>query len=579
MAPKMQANPKVKSAPTPITATSASKSHLRGPVDIGLKGAHEGKGRPLRPLAVFAALLIIVVFLQWLGAAYSCEFRGPDEAANIVTGLMIRDYLASGFQGNPLMYAEKYYVHYPKVAFSLWGPLLHFTEAAWTLILPPTRTTLLLLMALITAGTALMIYQALVGEFGAVLGLASACLFIAIPSVQRYTGMIMGDSLVALLDLAATMAFGRYLNTQKQRDALLFAACASLSILTKGNGVALVLLPGFVILFTRSFGILKQRLFWIAAATIAVIAGPWQYYSARVLWGIEDRHPGWMFFVGHGRNILSLVGLALFPVVAIGIYDRLIAPARKGTADGKWVAAGALICSVWVFHSLMPAAGAEVRYMIATAPPLLLFFIAGTNRIARWISFPGLSIRSRAWGIAAILIGIFLSTVFTIPRKSHYGFDQVAALVHKPEYKGHVVLVSSGMLGAEGEGMLISEIAMREKRPSSFVLRATKMLSQSDWLGGRYALLYQTPEEVIQFLRSVPVGIVVIQNERGVSATRDHQLLQESIAAYPAEWVRLETYAENESTIDVYFSKSAAVTTHKKIHIDLPYTLRRSIEE
>ena len=161
---------------------------------------------------------------------------------------------------------------------------------------------------------------------------------------------------------------------------------------------------------------------------------------------------------------------------------------------------------------------------------------------------------------------------------AEFGFDQVARLVEKPEYKDSVVLVASASTGGEGEGALISEVALHEKRPSHIILRATKMLSQSDWMGRHYTLLYQTPEQVMGFLRSIPVGIVVVHNQRGLPGTLDHQLLRQAISVYSAEWERLGTYSEAESTIDVYRLKSAAGRRIGKIHVDLPYTLGHSIE-
>ena len=529
-------------------------------------------------MPVFVVVLLIVILFQWLGSAYACEFSGPDEAAHLVTGLMVRDYIASGFPGTPITYAEKYYVHYPKVAFAMWGPLLHFTEAGWLLVFPSTRTSLLVLMAAITAGTAFLTYGAIVDEFGTIFGLVGAFLFVAIPIVQRYTGMIMADGLVALLDFCAAMAFGRYLNTRKPKDVLLFAAYTCLSILTKGNGVALVLLPGFAILFTRAFSVLKLRSFWIAVAIIGAIAGPWQYYSASALIGIADRPAAWKFFLPFGRSIVGFLGVALLPVIVIGIYKELIAPAWARTVDGKWAAAGALICSVWGFHCLLPGAGPEVRYMLALIPALLLFLTAGMSSIVGWIATPGIPGRTWHWVIAAAVVAIFLLTAFSIPRKSHYGFDRAAALIERPDFKDTVILVSSESEGGEGEGMLISEVAMREKRPSHIILRATKMLSQSDWLGAHYKLLYHTPAQIMSFLRSIPVGIVVIDSEPGSSGTPDYQLLRQAIADFPDEWEHLETYTGDSSKIDVYHLKSATGQARGKILIDLPYTLKRHIE-
>src|SRR3974390_765905 len=98
-------------------------------------------------LAGFARVVMATILRQGRGNAYWSEFGGyPDEPAHYVTGLMIRDYVASGFPGSPVAYAENYYLHYPKVAFGIWGPLLHFTEAAWTLVFPPSRASMLALM-------------------------------------------------------------------------------------------------------------------------------------------------------------------------------------------------------------------------------------------------------------------------------------------------------------------------------------------------------------------------------------------------------------------------------------------------
>ena len=55
--------------------------------------------------AVFVALLLVAILVQWLGRAYSGEFSGADESAHFVTGLMIRDYVAAGFPTTPMIFA------------------------------------------------------------------------------------------------------------------------------------------------------------------------------------------------------------------------------------------------------------------------------------------------------------------------------------------------------------------------------------------------------------------------------------------------------------------------------------------
>jgi hypothetical protein len=230
---------------------------------------------------------------------------------------------------------------------------------------------------------------------------------------------------------------------------------------------------------------------------------------------------------------------------------------------------------------MVPGVGVDRRYLIAAMPPLLMFLIAGIRTIARWIEFLPIGPQRRLWGAAVLVVVVFLISNFSIPHKRHFGFDEVAERLESPEYKNSVILVCSDAL--DGEGMLISEIAMREKRPSHIVLRATKMLSRSDWMGDRYSLLYNTPEEVMNFLKGTPVGVVVIQDGAGPPEYPDHKLLRQTIGRYSAEWERIGTFPQRRagepgSSIDAYRLKSAAGRSVGKLRINLPYTLGHPIE-
>ena len=101
---------------------------------------------------VYLVFLLVAVGFQWMQGAYQAEFGGhPDEAAHYVTGLMVHDYLAAGLPGNPMRFAQMYYDHYPKVALGNWPPVFYLIQSAWTLLLTPSRASLLLLMAALEA--------------------------------------------------------------------------------------------------------------------------------------------------------------------------------------------------------------------------------------------------------------------------------------------------------------------------------------------------------------------------------------------------------------------------------------------
>ncbi len=532
-----------------------------------------------RVATVFAALLLTTVLFQILGKAYSSEFAGyPDESPHFVTGLMIRDYIAHGFPAPPVRFAENYYLHYPKVGFGMWGPLLALTEGLWMLVFPPSHISVLVLMAIISATTATVLYAVAASEFGTLMALFGAFLFVVLPNVQTYTGMVMADGLVALMDLCATIAFARYLDRERWQDSLWFGIFACLSILTKGNGVALVLLPVFAILVSRRFSLILRRSVWVALIPIGLIAVPWQYFSSKMLQGILQSKPGWTFLPAYTIGVITVLGVALIPVVALGIYDRLIATKRRENAI--WVCSAALICAVWLFHVIVPSPGLEPRYLIALTPPMILFLLAGIWKIAQLLP---ISIRAnrRMWAVMGSVALLFVTTAFSIPKKQHYGFDQAAQRLESPEFKNSVIMISSE---GDGEGMLISEMVMREKRPSHVVLRASKMLSQSDWNGAYYKLLYGTSEEVMKFLDSIPVELVVIDDRSHATPTPHHALLKQTIAAFPDRWRHIGSFPQSRAAgspadIEIYQLKSAVGRIRGKIRIDLPYTLKRSIQQ
>ena len=109
---------------------------------------------------VFVLLLAAVLLLQVIGGAYSAALSGTeDEAAHYVTGLLFRDYVASGLRTTPIEYAEDYYLHYPKVGIGHWPPVFYALQAVWTLPFGASRTSVLLLMAVIAAALAWSLYR------------------------------------------------------------------------------------------------------------------------------------------------------------------------------------------------------------------------------------------------------------------------------------------------------------------------------------------------------------------------------------------------------------------------------------
>src|SRR5204863_238232 len=141
---------------------------------------------------LFAGFFALAITFQVFAGVYGAELSGyPDEPAHLITGLMVRDYIALGFPDVPMHFAEDYYLHYPKVAFGHWPPLFYILEGLWTLIFPATRASILLLMAVYTGLTATCLARWTSARFSAVAGIAVAALFTSLPVVQEQTQQIM----------------------------------------------------------------------------------------------------------------------------------------------------------------------------------------------------------------------------------------------------------------------------------------------------------------------------------------------------------------------------------------------------
>ena len=482
----------------------------------------------MRP-ALLAAILFVLAFdaaflWQRTGGAYDSEFGGhPDEAAHYITGLMVRDYAAAGAPGSPMAYGQTYYAHYPKVALGVWPPAFYIAQSAWTLPFSPSRTSILLLMAALAATVALLIHLSLREEYGPLAAGAAALAFLCLPLVREYYSMVMAEMLCAATMFAAALVWGRYLDRERPRDALLFGLLAAIAILTKGTALALALMAPLALLFVRKWHLLRQPALWGGAAVTAIVAGPWTWKfrdAGRLKGGWEQASPTWDWT----REALGYYGvkfalgltLVLTVLALIGILVKLRTPGQR---RGHWAAAGALIVAVYVFQAIIPC-GKEARHLISALPAGILFATAGLAAlyhasrrleprvpvgIAR-IGYRNLSILCGGFLLLAFLSAIMQDRSI----KGFTGFRPVAeTILGATHARPPRILISSD---ARGEGMFISEIAMREPRPGSTIERASKILATGSWSGDRHSEKFQDPDALHRYLADAGFDYIVLDD-------------------------------------------------------------------
>jgi hypothetical protein len=524
----------------------------------------------------FLAFLGFAVLLQWRSGAFVAEFSGPDESAHLVTSLMVRDYVASGMPGAPQKFAEDYYLRSPKVAFGIWPPLFHLSQAAWMLLFSPSRISVLILMALWTALLAAGCAAVVRSEFGTAAALCLGGVLVSLPEVQSAAGTNMPDLMMSCFMFGAVLFFGRYLDRLQTRDALMFGILAGIAIMVKYNALTLVLVPPFAVLFTGRFALLRRRSFWLPVAVVAAICGPWYLFNRTLVRYAMEPDPGIGEIPGamvHNLGTLvSILGLPLLALAAAGALSAVRRGSPERAASGKWIAAASLLAALWFFHSVLYPIK-ESRYLLAAAPALLLYVAAGGRALAAWIA-PRFQLRY-ATCFAGIVMGCLVYALGTshVPGKTQHGWSELAAaLSSRPGGGGEFILVS-GSGGAEG--MMVSEMALLDRQRRHCILRASKILARSTWAGEEYQTVFHDARELLAFLDKTPVSIVAV--DRSPAYRRPHnRLLREALSSRSDVWAPVKL--SKPSSIDV-FERIARPPARQNaaIVVDLSRTLGRNL--
>jgi hypothetical protein len=489
---------------------------------------------------LFAFYLVCAIFFQWRGNAYGSELSGSsDEPAHYVTGLMVHDYVAAGLPGSPLAYARNYYLHYPKVGLGHWPPVFYIVQATWMLLFPTSPISVLLLMATITALLATVVCEVLRKEFSIATGIASGAVLISLPIIEAFNQLVMAEILVAVLVLLAALAYGRYLDTENWQPAAWFGFWFAAALLTKGTAIQLALVPPVSLLLSRRWHLLRRFSFWLPAILVLGIAGPWyarvpgaQHESVARFGGLKSYESHSISSLTAWANMLGVV-LVCFTILGLWVRSREI---FLGSVSGKWSVFLSVLFGAYVARLFIGAY--EERHLLVNLPVLIMFAAAGVDWCFRQPAWRTLAIAPRFLLIGAGLTALCCFHIYRSPLKRHYGFSEAAEdLLVRPELKNSVFLVAGG---GKTEGTLIAEVAAREARPGHIILRASKMLASEDWMGWKSHLRFQDQEEILGYLESIPVGIVILDEDG--QRTAYGQLLYNGLRAHPEKWELLADY-------------------------------------
>jgi 4-amino-4-deoxy-L-arabinose transferase and related glycosyltransferases of PMT family len=194
---------------------------------------------------------------------------------------MVYDYLRSSIGADPVAFAGRFYVRYPKVAIGHWPPVFYLLQALWYLPFGSSAPSVRTLMGLITAASALLLFTCLCRHWDTLTAALSTVLFLCFPLVLPHSFDVMSDLLLTLFCLAAVTSFCSALEQSSPRRWLAFAAWSILAILTKGNGWCLGIFAILAPLISRRPQCFKDPRYWIAGLVILAAALPFYVISTR----------------------------------------------------------------------------------------------------------------------------------------------------------------------------------------------------------------------------------------------------------------------------------------------------------
>jgi len=489
--------------------------------------------------AVVAYGLLVAAFQFWSGADGAAFGGYADEPSHYLSGLMVRDYVARGLPGSPLVFATNYYVHMPFVAIGYWPPLFYGIEGGWMMAFGYQRTIVLWLPALAAAllsGTCFRLLAPYLGHAGAFL---FGLLFLLLPAVQWSNRLIMVDTTFTLLSWWAALAFGHWVKTNSRLAALAAGFLAAAALLTKINSVYLFVLPILLFSVTRGWSKLREASFWIIPAVVVALWGPWILVTHSLLgigFGGLPQHG--LSYVAADLGGMLLKNLLWFAPVAVLGAVYVLRRERKNPA--------LLICAIlpFCYAAFLAASRVQVesRFLVTILAPAVVLAGIGTAEAAARLARPWLPAGLLGLLLAAIGVGGF-AAVTGVPWSAsppNQVRPMVDFLCSRSDPRQASVLVPSN-----AEGPFIAEFAMRDKqRPARLLVRPLKLLATVDWNLASYRPRFHTCADLVALFDSFPVRYIVVPTElHGPGCYLHDQLLKEMLRLHPERWTLMAAWS------------------------------------
>jgi len=488
----------------------------------------------LREVGVWILFVLAVVAFQVWGGAFASETaRRSDESAHVLNGVVFHDYLVKGIGSNPLNFVLKFYLHYPAVAPAIWPPIYHFALGFWMLVAGSSLGAAVVFQAMIGGAGLYALFQAAKRGLGTGLALMVCALMLSSGMFWRLLCNIMIDPALVGGALLFAIAYPPFAADPSRRNMILLGLAGGLWSVLKVNGMSVA--PALAIAWLLTPGVRPPWRPTAGAGIIAVAIGLPFNVLASLVFAMHNPvvEPGISAtlgrFVEYCQIMLREEGWLLLVMSLAGMLWTLVRRFTNREVETIEMALIGVFTGVVMFHTWMPA-GFGDRYVLP-AIPVLFYFCARfcLNLATLWRPTPA------APRLAMLLLLVGCSVYAATHWRPYYfgptGLREAAAWIRsQPNSQPLRVLV----LGKEqSETAFVVEMATADSSRSEFVMRGTKLISDSSWVGGGYKLLIASPEALAAKIEAIGFQYVIFDRDALKDPYREHLLADQMLSSFP----------------------------------------------
>lgn len=460
-------------------------------------------------LGVCMLVLTFVIGLQL--DVYENGFSDSDEAAHFVNSYFIWNYLTTGDFANPIKYAQEFYTAYPKLSLGHWPPLYYVLVGAAFLILPAMATSVAIINSVVVALVAASAGMLLMNNIRRWAALVFGVLYILSPLSVKSIQFFMLDQPLTLTVLLAAWIWQRYVDTGKLYWAALYGLMAAAAILIKGNGWLLGLFPLLHITFFRYGHVFRNWRTYFGAVLCLIFVVPWYMITAKI------SADGFNYSFGVPYMLTSLRENSLIVISELGYLGSVLALlgvianwSHKELSRASLVRLSlSILTAVLIFQAIVPVDISD-RYLMPAMPFCWALVLLGIISLGELAFFQ----EQRFARIGVQMISLLL----LIEAMSIHAWPLIPQLdLRMREVANEIVLRGKGDLQAvlvdaspAGEGAFIAEALVASQGKDLYIVRSSKIMAKSDFMGNSYKLAVESPEVIERMLREMGIGYIVV---------------------------------------------------------------------